>query len=214
MKYFFLSLIFISSYACVTGGQRYIVEKGDNLSFIAEKYRVSVSSISKANNLSNPNSLQVGQVLSIPSSPYEAVDSSDLSRSLPAKGKITSHYGMRRGRMHYGIDIANRTGTEIISVDNGFVIDSRYMKGFGNTVKIQNGNVVYLYGHLSKRYAKKGDIVKSGETIGRMGATGNATGPHLHFEVRVDKSPVNPLVYLRDDGYSIASSGSNIKMKK
>ena len=128
----------------------------------------------------------------------------------PLKGIITGVFGSQRvlngkpKRPHYGIDIANKTGTPIRSVSEGFVVESRWMTGFGYTVKIRNGNTTYLYAHLSRMLVKKGAVVSKGQQIGKMGATGRATGPHLHFEVIVKKAQVNPIAYLNGVDMNVA----------
>lgn len=100
-------------------------------------------------------------------------------------------------RMHTGIDIGAPHGAKIIASGSGKVIYSGYRGGYGNTVMIDHGNgVVTLYAHQSSIVAGNGSRVTRGEVIGRVGSTGMSTGPHLHFEVRVNGSPRNPMNYL------------------
>lgn len=117
----------------------------------------------------------------------------------PVNGRQSSGYGMRvhpisrSRRMHTGIDIAAKTGTAIKAAAAGTVITSSYIRGYGNTVVIDHGGKVStLYGHCSKLYVKVGQSVKQGEVIAAVGSTGNSTGPHLHWEVRVNGKPTNP----------------------
>ncbi len=115
----------------------------------------------------------------------------------PARGTITSRFGQRWGRLHTGVDIAAPQGSPIYAADGGTVIFSGWESGYGYLVKIDhhNGYVTY-YGHASKLLVKKGDKVAKGQKIALVGSTGHATGPHVHFEVRKNGVPVNPLPYL------------------
>ena len=119
---------------------------------------------------------------------------------LPVSGRITSRYGessrLRRST-HTGLDIACETGTGIKAVSEGKVIFAAYNGSYGNLVKIDHGNGVETwYGHCSKIYAKVGDKVKAGDIISAVGSTGNSTGPHLHFEIRINGNTVNPQNYV------------------
>jgi murein DD-endopeptidase MepM/ murein hydrolase activator NlpD len=115
----------------------------------------------------------------------------------PASGTLTSGFGPRWGRMHQGIDIAAPTGTSIGAAESGVVIHSGGLGGYGQTVIVDHGGgVVTLYAHMSERLVGNGATVGRGSLIGRVGSTGNSTGPHLHFEVRVNGSARNPMNYL------------------
>lgn len=113
-------------------------------------------------------------------------------------GVITSPFGMRWGSLHPGIDIGVPIGTPVYAADSGTVIAAGWESGYGKRVMIAHGDgLVTLYGHLSSIRVKPGQQVKRGQVVGLSGMSGNATGPHLHFEVRVDGTPVNPTRYLR-----------------
>lgn len=116
----------------------------------------------------------------------------------PAIGKISSRFGSRWGRLHGGIDIAGPIGTAIYASDGGKVVYSGWNGSFGYLVKIdhQNGFVTY-YAHNSKNYVKTGEMVFQGQLIASIGSTGNSTGPHVHFEIRLNGIPKNPLNYLK-----------------
>jgi murein DD-endopeptidase MepM/ murein hydrolase activator NlpD len=114
----------------------------------------------------------------------------------PVNGVVTSGFGWRWGRMHEGIDIAAPSGTPIRAAAAGTVIYAGWMGGYGNLVIIDHGNgLATAYGHQSAIYVGGGSV-SQGTVIGAVGSTGNSTGPHLHFEVRVNGSPVDPMGYL------------------
>jgi murein DD-endopeptidase MepM/ murein hydrolase activator NlpD len=114
----------------------------------------------------------------------------------PVNGVVTSGFGMRWGRMHEGIDIAAPCGTPIRAVASGSVIYGGWMDGYGNIVVIDHGNgLATAYAHQSAIYVGGGEV-SQGQTIGAVGSTGHSTGCHLHFEVRVNGSPVDPMGYL------------------
>lgn len=121
----------------------------------------------------------------------------------PTSGWLTSSFGKRispfSGRLsnHNGIDISARPGTPIIAPASGIVIYSRFNGGFGRFLKLNHGyGVITRYGHLSKVDVKVGQKVKRGDIIAYVGNTGLSTGPHLHYEVAVNKVPVNPMSYI------------------
>lgn len=122
----------------------------------------------------------------------------------PVRGPITSPYGMRinpvthRYSGHTGIDIGVAYGTSIAAADGGTVIFAGWNDAYGNmTVLDHGGGISSMYAHQSKQLVSVGDHVTQGQIIGKVGSTGWSTGPHLHFEVRVNGTPVSPLSYLR-----------------
>ena len=121
----------------------------------------------------------------------------------PVSGIITSRFGNResiRSYGHTGLDIAAPGGTPIKAAADGTVIFSGYSGGYGYVVKMDNGNgVETYYGHCRALYVSTGDEVEAGDVIAAVGSTGNSTGNHLHFEVRVDGEVVNPQNYLYND---------------
>jgi murein DD-endopeptidase MepM/ murein hydrolase activator NlpD len=115
----------------------------------------------------------------------------------PVNGPVTSGFGMRWGRMHEGIDIGVGSGTPIQASASGRVVYSGWMGGYGNLVAIDHGRgLSTAYGHQSSISVANGQIVTQGQVIGYVGCTGHCFGPHLHFEVRVNGSAVDPLGYL------------------
>jgi len=115
----------------------------------------------------------------------------------PTSGVLTSTFGWRWGAMHQGIDIGANTGTPIYAAESGTVFFSGWMGGYGNLILIDHGDGrVTAYAHQS-RLAVSGGPVGRGQLIGYVGSTGDSTGPHLHFEVRVNGRAVDPMQYLR-----------------
>jgi murein DD-endopeptidase MepM/ murein hydrolase activator NlpD len=115
----------------------------------------------------------------------------------PADGPVTSEFGQRWGRLHAGIDIGAPTGTPIYAAATGTVTSAGWRNGYGNTVTIDHGNnLTTLYAHQHRITTTTGAHVQQGTLIGHVGNTGNSTGPHLHFEVRVNGTPHNPRNYL------------------
>jgi len=115
----------------------------------------------------------------------------------PVNGPVTSGYGMRWGRLHEGIDIAAPTGTSIWAAAAGTVIYAGWLGGYGNLVVVDHGNgLATAYAHASAILVPVGQSVAQGETVSLVGSTGHSSGPHLHFEVRVNGVAVDPLLYL------------------
>jgi murein DD-endopeptidase MepM/ murein hydrolase activator NlpD len=115
----------------------------------------------------------------------------------PVNGPITSSYGQRWGRLHAGIDIGVGFGTPIRAAASGTVIHAGWLGGYGNLVVVDHGGgLSTAYGHQQQIYVSPGQQVGQGAVLGEVGSTGNSTGPHLHFEVRVNGSAVDPLGYL------------------
>jgi murein DD-endopeptidase MepM/ murein hydrolase activator NlpD len=131
------------------------------------------------------------------SSAEAAVVSGSGRLSWPVSGPVTSGFGSRWGRMHEGIDIAVGQGTPVHAAAAGTVIYAGWMEGYGNLVVIDHGNgLSTAYGHNSALASSIGQTVSAGQVIAYSGSTGHSTGPHVHFEVRVNGSPVDPLGYL------------------
>lgn len=124
--------------------------------------------------------------------------------AMPLKASITSPFGWRRHpifgvrKFHSGVDLAGPNHSPIKAADSGNVLYSGWYGGYGKVVIVSHGNgLATLYAHMSKTNAKPGDNVKKGDVVGYEGSTGFSTGPHLHFEVRVNGKPNNPLNFVR-----------------
>jgi murein DD-endopeptidase MepM/ murein hydrolase activator NlpD len=122
----------------------------------------------------------------------------------PASGEITSGFGPRWGTEHEGIDIGAAAGAPVRAAADGVVRKASWYGGYGNAVIIDHGDgVSTLYGHNSELSVKPGERVQAGQTIAKVGSTGDSTGPHLHFEVEVDGRKVDPAPWLRKRGVTL-----------
>ncbi|MDH5541583.1 MAG: M23 family metallopeptidase [Nitrospinota bacterium] len=124
----------------------------------------------------------------------------------PSKGWVTSGFGYRVSpftglrELHEGLDIATQLNADIIATANGVVIESKRDSGYGNTIEIDHGyGIISRYSHNAVNLAKRGDRVKRGQLIARVGSTGRSTGPHVHYEVLLNGVPVNPFRYILTD---------------
>ncbi|MCX7614908.1 MAG: peptidoglycan DD-metalloendopeptidase family protein [Clostridiales bacterium] len=116
----------------------------------------------------------------------------------PFRGLVTSNYGYRHSEFHTGVDFAGPIGSRIVAADGGKVIFAGWKGNYGNCVIISHGRgLETLYGHCSKLLVTSGQQVGKGEQIARLGSTGRSTGPHVHFEVRINGNFVSPWKYLR-----------------
>ena len=148
-------------------------------------------------------SRQIEQMIKRIQSGDKNIGGSTGTMTWPAEGEVTSPFGWRvhpifgTQRLHTGIDIGADYGDAIRAADGGVVIHADWMGGYGNAVIIDHGNgISTLYAHNSQLLVSEGQTVSKGQTVARCGSTGYSTGPHLHFEVRHNGSPVNPLNYL------------------
>lgn len=127
-----------------------------------------------------------------------AVEKSPFAMPLSTSFRYTSGFGRRWGRMHEGIDMAGAAGSPVYATAEGTVTHAGWESGYGNMVEVRHGfGLVTRYGHLSKVRAEVGQKVSRGDRIGDMGNTGRSTGTHLHYEVRVNGSAVNPMTFIK-----------------
>lgn len=133
----------------------------------------------------------------------------------PVQGRVTGSFGERidpfsgEGAFHRGVDISSDVGTRIIAPADGIVRFADFMNGYGRAVVMEHGNgISTLYGHMSGIAVSPGQMVHRGDTVGYVGQSGRSTGPHLHYEVRIFNTPVNPSKYLRFTFSQQVASGS------
>jgi murein DD-endopeptidase MepM/ murein hydrolase activator NlpD len=129
----------------------------------------------------------------------------------PVEGQVTGSFGERidpfngEGAFHSGVDIASSYGTPVVAPADGVVMLTETLGGYGKTIMVDHGNGISTrYGHLSGYAVTAGQHVHRGDVIGYVGESGRSTGPHLHYEVRINNTPVNPYKYLR---ITLAHSG-------
>jgi murein DD-endopeptidase MepM/ murein hydrolase activator NlpD len=126
---------------------------------------------------------------------------------IPTQGHLSSLFGSRWGRKHYGIDLAAPLGTPIVSATDGVVLEAGRASGYGNAIYIEDTEgYVHVYGHMRYWNVEVGQVVHAGDQIAKVGNEGRSTGPHLHWEVRLDDmhgKPLDPQDWLLDHGIDI-----------
>jgi murein DD-endopeptidase MepM/ murein hydrolase activator NlpD len=127
-----------------------------------------------------------------------------MRKPVPAEGDAVSGFGIRvdpfvhTPAMHTGLDLAAQTGDPVRATADGTITIAGWQGGYGKMIEIDHGNgLATRYGHLSSIEVVVGQSVKLGQVIGRVGTTGRSTGPHLHYETRIDGEPVDPQKFLR-----------------
>jgi murein DD-endopeptidase MepM/ murein hydrolase activator NlpD len=185
------------------------VVPGESLYSISRAYKVKTKAIFKANGLKKHSEIHPGMRLFIPRArkvvrAYDAAILRDLALQEPGisflwplKGLVTSEFGERGKGFHTGVDIATRGGIIIVSAAAGTVVSAGMENRSGLTLVIEHENgYSTMYGHLSRVFVAEGQAVREGQAVGAVGETGNATGFHLHFEIRRDQIPLDPLLLL------------------
>ncbi|MDF1536775.1 MAG: LysM peptidoglycan-binding domain-containing M23 family metallopeptidase [bacterium] len=191
------------------GGVYHEVKAGQTLWRIATTYRVDLETLQWVNDVEDVTDLRIGRILFVPGvnkvmeiEPYRPGDEIPSSQKIsiiwPMSGRTSSRYGPRGDRDHQGIDLAAATGTPVKAAAEGKVAYSGDgMKGYGKVVVIKHASELStVYAHNSKLLVRMGERVEQGQVIARVGQTGWATGPHLHFEVRRRGVPEDPMDFL------------------
>jgi len=163
-----------------------------------ENEGIGVSIVEVEENVEEEKVVEVVSAISSEDNELKYIRENNITFVMPTKGTITSEFGAREvifsdiDPYHTGLDIANSKGTNIVSSTDGVVTKVANNKYNGNFVEITNGKVITKYAHMDSVSIKSGATVKAGDVIGKMGETGYATGPHLHFEVVVDSVKIDP----------------------
>jgi murein DD-endopeptidase MepM/ murein hydrolase activator NlpD len=208
-----------------SGGVTHVVRPGETVYRISRYYEVPIDSVIRANHVVDVTNVAVGTPLWIPNARHPratqsialmagvvpgaiphpgpsgralALRESNLVFAWPVAGPISSPFGWRDGRTHEGIDICVGRGTPIHAAEAGRVIHAgRGLGDYGKVVIVKHaGHYSTVYAHEDSIRVSKGEFVEKGDVLGTVGSTGNASGPHLHFEVRRDRVPDDPLSYL------------------
>ncbi len=185
----------------------HLVQPGETLLDISKLYHVNVNVIAARNGQADPNTILAGQKLMIPRSfpalgppPSRGLAAGWLS--WPLYGAISSPFGLRDGKPHEGIDIAVEEGTPIRAAAPGRVVFTGSRGTYGLAVIIDHGDGLRtLYAHCSKILVAEGDPVDTTTVLALAGNTGKSTGPHLHLEVLMNGTPLDPLNYLEQEHY-------------
>ena len=186
-------------------GQYVQIRKGDTYKKLAKEFKIEAWSLKEAN---KSKKLLIGEWFFVPlergimgaksyrmpASTAQYMASGRYAWPVPGSSRISSNFGSRWGRHHDGIDIPARTGSHIVSVDNGVVVYSgKRLGAYGNITVIAHKNGLFsVYAHANKNYTVKGQKVHKGQVIATVGSTGRSTGPHLHFEIRRNSKALNP----------------------
>ena len=134
----------------------------------------------------------------------DPVTGEQASFARPGTGRLTSQYGRRWGRLHAGVDLAAGVGAPIFAVTDATVLSAGWEGGYGRAIRLLHGDgTTSVYGHLSQVLVSDGERVAAGQQIGEEGNTGQSTGPHLHFEIRVGDTPVDPRAWLSERGVDL-----------
>ena len=192
----------------------HMVREGQGLSDIARSYSVPLREVMAANRKMTDGDLKAGEILYLPNGQFlwdtdpAWITLSALSRATgflrPIAARFSDAYGQRmhpvlqKEAFHGGLDLAAGMGTPVMASQDGKVIFEGPRGSYGNMVILDHGDgLTSWYGHLSLSLVKQGQAVKRGDVIGKVGRTGRSTGPHLHFEIRKNNQPQNPLLYLK-----------------
>jgi murein DD-endopeptidase MepM/ murein hydrolase activator NlpD len=198
-------------------GVYHVVEKHQTLYRICKTYQVDIKEVASLNNIVDPSRIQTGQRIFIPGAVKvlkveiyidDVVTESGekgkfaykkLNFIWPIEGKIVDVFDEAESKRHQGIDITSPSGTPIKASSSGTVLYSgNTIRGYGNLIILRHSEeFVTVYAHNQVNLVEEGTWVEKGQLIGKVGQTGRATGPHLHFEIRKNNKAVDPLLFLR-----------------
>jgi murein DD-endopeptidase MepM/ murein hydrolase activator NlpD len=198
-------------------GVYHVVERHQTLYRICKTYGVDLKEVASLNGISDPSKIQTGQRIFIPGAkkllkveiyiddvvaePGEKakIAYKKLDFIWPVEGKISDVFEEAESRRHQGIDISSPIGTLIRASNAGMVIYSNNtIKGYGNLIILRHSEeYVTVYAHNQMNLVEEGTWVEKGQIIGKVGQTGKATGPHLHFEIRKNNKPLDPFLFLK-----------------
>ncbi len=191
----------------------HLVRLGQGLADIARTYEVTLKIVLQANQKKDDSDLQPGEVLYLPGGVYLtrqdvrwlALDSLGIQKGFlkPTTGRFADGFGYRihpithKMAFHEGLDLAPGLGACVLAAQDGRVLFANFRNGYGRLIILDHGaKLTSYYAHLDEILVKPNQLVKKGDLIGKVGNTGRVTGPHLHFEVRLNGKPQNPLLYL------------------
>ncbi|HTA76642.1 MAG TPA: LysM peptidoglycan-binding domain-containing M23 family metallopeptidase [bacterium] len=191
----------------------HVAKAGQGLADIAKAYGVPLASVLEANHKTGDSDLRSGEVLYLPGAKYLsnrdvhwlALTALTTQKTFmkPTTGRFADGFGKRvdpiNGKIlfHAGLDLAPGLGARVVAAQDGRVIWAQVRSGYGRLIILDHGkNLTTWYGHLDQILVKPQQVVQKGDLIGKVGQSGRATGPHLHFEVRLNGQPQNPLLYL------------------
>ena len=196
----------------------HVVQPGETIYRLARHYGVSVSKIVRANDIGDVSAVSVGTRLLIPGArrgasgeppsvasiaPFgadlreQAWREAALEFGWPIQGRFSSGFGWRGFGSHEGIDLSAQPGTRVLAAEAGRVTHSGWLGDYGRVVIVKHaGRYSTVYAHNRANKVSKGAFVEKGDLLAEVGSSGNASGPHLHFEIRRERRAENPLRYL------------------
>jgi len=198
-------------------GVYHVVERHQTFYRICKTYGVDLNEVASLNRIPDPGKIQIGQRIFIPGAKRvlkveiyiddvvseqgekAKVGYKKLDFIWPVEGKITQGFEEAENRRHEGIDISSAAGTSVQASNAGTVMYSnKTIKGYGNLVILRHSEeLVTVYAHNQENMVEEGTWVEKGQVIGKVGQTGRASGPHLHFEIRKGNKAIDPLLFLK-----------------
>ncbi len=195
----------------------HVVERHQTLYRICKTYRVDLKEVASLNRIADPSKIETGQRIFIPGAKKVlkveiyiddvAAEQAETAKTAykkldfiwPVEGKISNPFEEAESRRHQGIDISSAMGTPIKASNAGKVIYSNNgIKGYGNLIILRHSEeYVTVYAYNQVNLVEEGTWVEKGQIIGKVGQTGKATGPHLHFEIRKNNKALDPLLFLK-----------------